>query len=103
MSDMWKTSREKLFNFLAEGEGEYPIKEIMRALEYKNLESLLNDFNFISRKIKQESKRILIRAPVCLNCGYNVKLNSGELRIPSKCPECHGERFDDPIIKIENK
>jgi predicted Zn-ribbon and HTH transcriptional regulator len=103
MSEMWETSRERLFDFLTDGEGEYHVKEIMRILEYKNIEALIDDFNFISRKIKQESKRILIKPPKCLKCGYNVKLNSGELRIPSKCPKCHEERFEMPIIKIENK
>lgn len=103
MSEKWETSRERLFDYLTEGEGEYHVKEIMRELKYKNIEVLISDFNFISRKIKQDMKRVLIKAPKCLNCGYNVKLNSGKLRIPSKCPKCHEERFEMPIIKIENK
>jgi len=103
MSDNWKTDREKLYGWLTEAEGEFPIKEIMRDLEYTDIQSLVNDFNSLTHKLKRNGKNFLIRPSECLACGYVVKLNSGKLRIPSKCPNCHEERLDLPMIKIENK
>jgi predicted Zn-ribbon and HTH transcriptional regulator len=93
MSNKWKTSREQLFEMLNENDGEYSIKEIMRILEYTDMNSLINDFNFVVRKLKRNEKRVSVLPPRCLNCGYIVAQNSGELNVPSKCPNCHEERF----------
>jgi len=103
MSQEWQTSREKLYDYLLTLEGEYDLKDIMKELEYTNIQSLLKDFNFISRNLKRNGKKISVRPSRCLNCGYVVSLNSGELRIPSKCPNCHEERLGMPMIKIENQ
>lgn len=102
MSQEWKTSRERLYDYLFEIEGEYDLKDIMRELEYTNIQSLIKDFNFISRNLKRNGKKISVMPSRCMNCGYVVSLNSGELRIPSKCPKCHEERLGMPMIKIEN-
>lgn len=96
-----KTNRERLYGWLTKAEGVFRIKEIMKDLEYTDIQSLVNDFNSLAHKLKR--KNFLIRPSECLACGYIVKLNSGKLRIPSKCPSCHEERLDLPMIKIENK
>lgn len=86
---------------LNENQGEFSIKEIMRILEYSDLKSLINDFNFVARKLKRNRNKIYVKPPTCMACGYVVTQTSGELHIPSKCPNCHEERFELPWIKIE--
>ncbi|MFO7796158.1 MAG: hypothetical protein ACQERB_12075 [Promethearchaeati archaeon] len=103
MSEEWQTSREKLYDHLIDSEGEYHIKDIMRDLKYTDINSLIQDFNFILRNLKRNGKKIYVKPPVCMNCGYEFSLNSGEIRIPSKCPKCHEERLTLPMIKIENQ
>lgn len=102
-AEEWKTSREKLYDWFSNAEGEFHIKEIMKELEYGDIQSLVKDFNSIVPKLKRKGKGIAIRPSECVECGYVLTLNSGELRIPSKCPKCHQERLDLPMIKIENK
>ncbi len=99
----WKTHKERLHDWIFEADGEFHVKDLMRELEYKDLQSLLDDFNFIARKLKREGKRISVSPVECLHCGYIMNFNSGSIKIPSKCPQCHQERFNLPMIKIENK
>ncbi|MHA1803864.1 MAG: hypothetical protein ACTSU4_04960 [Promethearchaeota archaeon] len=103
MSIEWKTRKEKLLEWFRGVQGKYHLKEIMDALSYPNLQSFIDDFNFIARKIKREGKKISIQPITCLKCGYQQHFNSGKLKIPSKCPQCHEERFTTPMIKIKNK
>ena len=99
----WKTSKERLYEWIFKVEGEFQLKEIMRDLEYKDLQALINDFNFVARNLKRNGKRISLTPIECLHCGYTIHFNSGKVKIPSKCPNCHQERLNLPMIKIENK
>ncbi|MHA1688092.1 MAG: hypothetical protein ACTSUN_01970 [Promethearchaeota archaeon] len=103
MSDSWKTRKQKLFEWFRGVQGKYNIKEIIDILSYPNQQSFIDDFNFIARKLKRNGKKISIKPITCLKCGYRLNFNSGKVKIPSKCPNCHEERFTSLMFKIENK
>ncbi|MBD3211272.1 MAG: hypothetical protein GF311_01595 [Candidatus Lokiarchaeota archaeon] len=102
MSQEWQTTKERLYDYLVDVEGEFDLKELMKELEYTNTQALIEDFNIISHNLKRNGKKISVYPPRCMNCAYVVSLNSGALRIPSKCPNCHEQRFTMPMIKIED-
>ena len=83
-----------------ENDGEYHITELMRVLDYTDMNSLIDDFNFVARKLKRNGNKILVKPPTCMACGYIITQTSGKIHVPSKCPNCHEERFELPWIKI---
>ncbi|MBY8981765.1 MAG: transcriptional regulator [Candidatus Lokiarchaeota archaeon] len=97
----WKTRREKLLERLENMKEIQDLRSIMREMEYPNKKVLISDIAHVAKSLGKEGKQILVLPSSCGLCGYIFNQKGFELKIPSKCPKCKGERINWPSLKIE--
>lgn len=93
------TRRQRIIKLLEERD--YSISELATTLEMRGKgtkKTLLEDLKAISKTLKREGKVLLIQPAMCRNCGFTFK---PEIKLPSRCPECHSSWIDEPRFKIE--
>ena len=66
---------------------------------------IVQDFEHIFKTLKNANPKvnILIRPAECLNskCNYIFPSHRKRISDPKKCPECHSERINPQLFKIE--
>ncbi len=54
----------------------------------------------ISRSVKSRKQKLVIVAPECQSCGFVFK-NRSRFSKPGRCPECKGQRIQEPEFRLE--
>lgn len=100
--DKWMTNRQWLIRFLKEKKYNLDLEDIMRDFEYNSKKALIRDVMSIVKTLKNEGITVLAKPARCKDCGYRFRQRKRKLKIPSKCPECKGQRISWPSIKIQD-
>ena len=62
---------------------------------------IVEDLEHIFKTLKNEPENLLIKPASCINCDYIFSAKRKKYSDPKKCPECHSERINPQVFKIE--
>ena len=94
------TRREEVIEILENGPSSIKDLAVHFSVSIKVIET---DLSHIQKSLHRDINKILLVKPAeCISCKFIFKSNS-KLRCPKKCPECHSERINPNLFKIEQK
>ena len=92
------TRREDIIEYLKNNPSS--INEL--AVMFETVNSVIaEDLEHIFKSLKKDPEQLLIKPASCLKCEYIFPAHRKRFSDPKKCPECHSERIDPQIFKIE--
>ena len=62
---------------------------------------IVEDLEHIFKSLKNEPEQLLIKPASCVKCEYVFPAHRKKFSDPKKCPECHSERINPQVFKIE--
>ena len=92
-----KTIRKEMILLLEHKEMD--AREISSAVGVREKE-VYTHLNHISRSIKHQGKKLIIKPAECLGCGYVFEKRKRFTR-PSRCPICKSEHIRNPMYRID--
>ena len=94
------TRREDIINHLKINPS--TINELAIMFETVN-NVIVEDLEHIFKTLKNEPENLLVKPAECLNskCNYIFPAHRNRFSDPKKCPECHSERINPQVFKIE--
>jgi predicted Zn-ribbon and HTH transcriptional regulator len=81
------------------GNKEMDAREISSAVGVGEKE-VYTHLNHISRSVKHQGKKLIIKPAECLGCGYVFEKRKRFTR-PSRCPICKSEHMQSPMYRID--
>jgi len=91
-----KTLREQMMMLLSENE--MSAREISSAVGIGEKEVYDHLFH-ISRSIRSQGKKLVIRPSECMGCGYVFEKRKRFTR-PGRCPLCKSEHIKQPLYRV---
>jgi predicted Zn-ribbon and HTH transcriptional regulator len=91
-----KTLRKQIMMLLSENE--MSAREISSAVGIGEKE-VYDHLSHISRSIKSQGKKLVIRPAECMGCGYVFEKRKRFTR-PGRCPICKSEHIKHPSYRI---
>ena len=92
------TRREDVMDYLKNNPS--TISEL--AVLYETVNSVIvEDLEHIFKTLKNDPLQLMIKPAMCQKCEYVFPAHRKRFADPKKCPECHSERIDPQIFKIE--
>jgi len=74
----------------------------LRDLLGLTVRGLEDELRHVERSARAAGERLVIEPPRCRSCGYAFRDRAARhLHPPARCPQCRGERIDDPVFRIE--
>jgi predicted Zn-ribbon and HTH transcriptional regulator len=92
-----KTLRKEMMMLLSDNE--MSAKEISSTVGVGEKE-VYTHLNHISRSVKHQGKKLIIKPAECLGCGYVFEKRKRFTR-PSRCPICKSEHMQSPMYRID--
>lgn len=90
-----ETTRERITDLLREQA--MTASELAAAVE-TTPQTAIEHVTHIARSVGESDEELLVAPPTCRACGFDGFDDPANL--PSRCPECHSERIDEPTFTI---
>lgn len=89
------TRREDIIETLKKEE--MTSQQLAHAFKTKK-KTVLSDLSHIRKSLKNRNEELVVRMPVCRECGFQFKLTS--IKEPSKCPHCNSTWIEPPVYRV---
>ncbi|MEM2142061.1 MAG: transcriptional regulator [Candidatus Thorarchaeota archaeon] len=92
--------RKRIIEMLEQAERPLNAREICDRLGLTDVNDVYADMHHISRTLKSEGRRLLLKPASCNKCGYLFKTRAVASK-PARCPKCRSEWLSPPAFLIE--
>ena len=90
------TRREDIIEYLCSNPASAKVLSVHFDVPIKEIEI---DLEHIRKSVRRMKKKLLVAPAHCVSCDY--QFGSKKVKLPKKCPECHGQRIQARMFKIE--
>ncbi|MFX0108779.1 MAG: transcriptional regulator [Candidatus Hodarchaeota archaeon] len=93
------TRRQTIAELLENSDDPLTAQDICALLDLKSRSVVYEDIEHLSKSVRNQGKRLLIRPASCGKCNYVFKTRKYAKR-PSKCPKCRSQWILEPGFLI---
>jgi predicted Zn-ribbon and HTH transcriptional regulator len=91
-----QTIRQQITTILSEGD--HSARELSQSLHISEKE-VYSHLSHIERSVAHQDRKLVIIPSECFSCGYVFDRRRRFTR-PGRCPQCKGERIDEPRYEV---